>query len=68
MADHNKLFFACITALLLLLLTGASLINLTMEWGDQSLWKSILLFSVGWCIPQPNLKEIYKRDSSTTVV
>lgn len=49
------ILFASQVSLVFLVVT-ASLLNLTMEWGNQNLWTVVLTASLGYVMPSPKLK------------
>lgn len=54
----DKLNYSLFHALIILIVVCISLYNLTMETGDQQLWRDLLMFTFGLVIPTPNSDKI----------
>ena len=44
--------------LLIFVVVCVSLLNLSLQWGNQNLWTVILTSSLGYIMPNPKLKEV----------
>jgi hypothetical protein len=59
-----------IQVLLIFVVVCVSLVNLSLEWGNQNLWTVVLTGSLGYIMPNPKIKvingepEVYKRDEA----
>ncbi len=60
-----------VQVILIFVVVCVSLVNLSMEWGNQNLWTVVLTGSLGYLMPNPKIKvvngtaEAYKRDPDT---
>ena len=54
--ERYDLIQIIIKVLLIFIIVCVSLLNLTLQWGNQNLWIGILSGTVGYIIPNPKLK------------
>jgi hypothetical protein len=54
-----------VQVILIFVVVCVSLVNLSLEWGNQNLWTVVLTGSLGYIMPNPKIKVINGNVTST---